>query len=100
MRRRDDQLEKETGLVRHVEKTVKALRTSASVELDDLIAIWRSRDPEAWSSSPEIYQLLGEGILEHGEPLLAYDIVSEGLENCSTDVRLRQLQGLALARSG
>jgi len=43
---------------------------------------------------------LGERILKQGAPLLAYDIVSEGLKNCSTDARLRQLPGLALARSG
>ncbi len=76
------------------------LRGSASVELADLMAIWRSRDLEEWTSSPEIYQLLGEKVLKQGEPLLAYDIVSEGLKNFSTNVRLRQLQGLALARSG
>ena len=83
-----------------IEQTLKELRTSASLELADFMTIWRSRDPENWPLSPEIYQLLGERILEHGEPLLAYDIIGEGLKNCSTDVRLRQLQGLALARSG
>ena len=83
-----------------VEKIVKALRTSAPVDLAGLMAIWRSRDLEEWSSSPRIYRLLGERILKQGEPLLAYDVVSEGLKNYPTDVRLRQLQGLALARSG
>lgn len=62
--------------------------------------MWRSRDPQQWSSSPEIYRLVGEKILDQGEPLLAYDVVSEGLKNRQEDVRLRQLQGLALARSG
>src|SRR2546425_816815 len=32
--------------------------------------------------------------------LLAYDAVTAGLEHCPNHVRLRQLQGLALARSG
>ena len=41
-----------------------------------------------------------EKFLRQGEPLLAYDVVSEGLAKCPGDVRLRQLQGLALARSG
>jgi hypothetical protein len=70
------------------------------VALADLMAMWRSRDLEEWSSSPKIYRLLGERILKQGEPLLAYDVVSEGLKNYPADVRLRQLQGLALARSG
>ena len=70
------------------------------VALADLMAMWRSRDLEEWSSSPKIYRLLGERILKQGEPLLAYDVVSEGVKNYPKDVRLRQLQGLALARSG
>jgi len=38
--------------------------------------------------------------LAQGEPLLAYDVISEGLTKSPDNVRLRQLQGLALARSG
>lgn len=43
---------------------------------------------------------LGEQHLKAGEPLLAYDVVSQALAAFPDDVRLRQLQGLALARSG
>jgi class 3 adenylate cyclase/tetratricopeptide (TPR) repeat protein len=98
--RRGKQRQKNPAPGGDIEEKVKELRTSAPVELADLMAIWRSRDPGEWPSSPEIYELLGERILKQGEPLLAYDIISEGLKNCSTGVRLRQLQGLALARSG
>src|SRR6266581_7124492 len=83
--RRRDQVQKKPKPVGAVEETVKALRTSASVGLADLMAIWRSHDPKQWSSSAKIYQLLGERILKQGAPLLAYDIISEGLKNCSTD---------------
>jgi len=38
--------------------------------------------------------------LRVGEPLLAYNAVKQGLEACPQDLRLRQLEGLALARSG
>jgi class 3 adenylate cyclase len=41
-----------------------------------------------------------EKFLAQGEPLLAYDLVSEGVAKAPQNVRLRQLQGLALARSG
>lgn len=41
-----------------------------------------------------------ENFLRQGEPLLAHDVVSEALAKSQDDVRLRQLQGLALARSG
>ena len=97
---RRNQVEKKLQAVCDAEGAVGALRTSEPVALAGLMAIWRSRDAGAWSSSPEIYELLGEKTLGQGEPLLAYDIISEGLKNRPTDVRLRQLQGLALARSG
>ena len=38
--------------------------------------------------------------LRAGEPLLAYNTATEALEKWPADLRLRQLQGLALARSG
>jgi class 3 adenylate cyclase len=41
-----------------------------------------------------------EKFLAQGEPLLAYDAASAGLTESPDNVRLRQLQGLALARSG
>ena len=41
-----------------------------------------------------------ERYLRSGEPLLAYNAVQLGLEKWPTDLRLRQLQSLALARSG
>jgi class 3 adenylate cyclase len=41
-----------------------------------------------------------EHYLRQGEPLLAYNAVQEGLRVWPGNLRLRQLQGLALARSG
>src|SRR6202045_835067 len=69
-------------------------------DLAQLMSIWRARDKTQWSQSPGNYRLLAEKILQRGEPLLAFDVVREGLSILPTDVRLRQLQGLALARSG
>lgn len=64
------------------------------------MAIWRARASEEGSGSPVIFRSLGERILAQGEPLLAYDVVTAGLALWPKDVRLRQLQGLALSRSG
>ncbi|MEP6821449.1 MAG: TRAFs-binding domain-containing protein [Chthoniobacterales bacterium] len=80
--------------------TIRELRASSSGGLADLLTVWRSHDADAWSRRPAIYSLLGEKVLKEGEPLLAYDIVAEGMNYAPDDVRLRQLQGLALARSG
>ena len=76
------------------------LRSVASGDLAGLIAIWCTRDTALWSRSPEVYRAIGQRILQQGEPLLAFDVVQEALAIFAGDVRLRQLQGLALARSG
>lgn len=71
-----------------------------SLNLRDLSDIWRGRSSNNWRNVPEIYRHLGHRILGIGEPLLAFDVISEGLEVWSNDLRLRQLLGLALARGG
>jgi class 3 adenylate cyclase len=48
---------------------------------------------------PETVRLLAERMLALEEPLLAFDVLTVGLEHHPGDVRLRQLLGLALARS-
>jgi class 3 adenylate cyclase/tetratricopeptide (TPR) repeat protein len=59
---------------------------------------WRSR--RIRELPLDEYQRLAEGMLDLQEPLLAFDIASEGLKNWPTNVRLRQLRALALARRG
>ena len=73
---------------------------NTTATLTELMSVWRARDVEEWSRSPGTYRTLAEKILGQGEPLLAYDVVSEALAKWPEDIRLRQLQGLALARSG
>ena len=79
---------------------VETPSTMAPATLAELMSVWRARDVEDWSRSPGTYRTLAEKILGQGEPLLAYDVVSEALAKWPEDIRLRQLQGLALARSG
>ena len=50
--------------------------------------------------SPEAAIEAAERHLQHGEPLSAYNAVQPALERWPGHVRLRQLQALALARSG
>ena len=83
-----------------MENTKEVLASIASADLPGLMAIWRSHQNESWSASPDVYRVIGENLLKLGEPLLAYDVIREGLGVWSQDLRLRQLQGLALARSG
>src|SRR5262249_9213127 len=81
-------------------KPENVLSSIGSASLNELMSIWRACALEKGSGSPAVFRCLGERILAHGEPLLAYDVVRAGLDNWPKDVRLRELQGLALARSG
>ncbi len=59
--------------------------------------------PAGLASDPDALKLRiaeAEHFLHAGEPLLAFNEVQLGLESWPESVRLRQLQGLALARSG
>jgi class 3 adenylate cyclase len=81
-------------------ETDQRLPSAIRCDFAQLIGTWQARDKMQWSQNPDKYRGLAEKILQLGEPLLAFDVVSEGLSILPADVRLRQLQGLALARSG
>lgn len=81
-------------------RTPQPLDNLDTLDLASLFTLWQAHNPDQWSDTPEIYTSLGDRILKSGEPLLAHDVLSEGLKHWPTNVRLRQLQALALARSG
>ncbi len=83
-----------------VQEALARLKRSERIDLTGLLHIWSSISAEHWDGSSKIYELLGNRILKVGEPLLAYDVISAGLDLWPKNVRLRQLLGLALARSG
>lgn len=56
--------------------------------------------PQDAVDTPEAAAALAEECLHRGEPVLAYNAAQAGLVRRPEHVRLRQLQGLALARSG
>ena len=64
------------------------------------VAYWDGRDRELWASCVENFRLLADQFARMGEPLLSYDVASEGLNYFPGDTRLRHLLALALARSG
>jgi len=79
---------------------LQVLGNQAQQDLASLQSLWRGHDPDIWSRNAEAYKLAAEKILKLGEPLLGFDVVSEGIRYRPNDVRLRQLLALALARSG
>jgi tetratricopeptide (TPR) repeat protein len=77
-----------------------SLDRPADLNLKALVGAWQAHDPARWASRPEIYRRLSERLLKLGESLLAYDVAREGLKTLPGDLRLRQLQALALSRAG
>jgi class 3 adenylate cyclase/tetratricopeptide (TPR) repeat protein len=64
------------------------------------IELWQTLKSSSGPFPTKIYQDLGQHIMRLGEPLLAYDVVAEGLKLWPQETRLRQLMALALLRSG
>ena len=69
------------------------------VSINQLVILWRGRDPNTFAQNPELYQCLAERSLRLGEPLLACDIIREG--RAIQDLReLKLLHLRALTQSG
>jgi class 3 adenylate cyclase/tetratricopeptide (TPR) repeat protein len=72
----------------------------SEASLAEALSLWRRKTTGAWSDSSLLFAKLAERLLALGEPLIAYDVASEGLRQFAGEIRLRQLLALALARSG
>lgn len=68
--------------------------------LPALFRLWSQHDREGWSGEAGRYVDFAGRALQRGDPLLAFEVVSEGLDAHPEHLRLRQLQALALARAG
>ena len=68
--------------------------------LAGLRTVWEKRRRNAWAGDVAVYRQAVGAALKLGEAFLAYDIAREGLQIFAGDVRLLQLQALALARTG
>jgi class 3 adenylate cyclase/tetratricopeptide (TPR) repeat protein len=70
------------------------------LDLAKSLELWQTLKSSSGPLPAKIYQDLAQHVMRLGEPLLAYDIVAEGLKLWPTETRLRQLMALALLRSG
>lgn len=84
-----------------LEKTA-SVPSNQSLENASLTSLlsWRRALLNEKTRSPDLYCALGDKLLKLGEPLMAYDLLTEGLTHWPTRLRLKQLLALALARSG
>ncbi len=81
-------------------KLLQLLQDPAQQDRASLQRLWRAHEPDTWAGNADAYKVLAERTLKAGEPLLAYDVIAEGIKSSPRDMRLRQLLALALARSG
>ncbi len=92
-------LENCTADNKEIALVLQTLKDSSELNLSSLLAL-QQETIKLQRCTPEIYQVLGDAILQLGEPLMAYDVVTEGLKHWANDLRLQQLLALSLARSG
>ncbi len=66
----------------------------------ELRRLWEERQAIIWFRNVEIYRRAVEQAMKLGEAFLAFDMTAEGLQAFKRNLRLIQLQALALARTG
>jgi len=89
-----------TAAARNPADVVSRAVLPPNLSLAALQGLWRGHDPDEWSRNADVFITLAERMLKLGEPLFAYDVVSEGIRYFPMHVQLRQLLALSLARSG
>ena len=108
------QSEEQTDLSSDLHSLKKELECEESATIDSKVLLWRNRNQQLWQKHPSLYLQAGKGMLSSGEPLLAYDILSEGVETMGGLTMLDEVEGetrsllilllqqkaLALAQSG
>lgn len=81
-----------------LKQKIEAIRS----DLAALLVLWHERRNAAigWVGTPSTHVQLARAFIEVGAPLLGLEVAVEGLESFPRHVGLRQVRGLALARSG
>ena len=86
----EQQLKPEDSVLETVSKEIDF---DESATVDHLVSLWHSRDHGLWQAQPNLFLIAGKRMLSAGEPLLAYDILSEGVEKMGGESSLEQLTG-------
>ncbi|MEI8189291.1 MAG: adenylate/guanylate cyclase domain-containing protein, partial [candidate division NC10 bacterium] len=70
------------------------------MSLPALLTFSEPKQQERWGFDVKCYRVLSERLIKRDAPISGFDLIVQGLQRHSGDVRLRQLQGLALASAG
>ncbi|MEI7489391.1 MAG: RyR domain-containing protein, partial [Chryseobacterium sp.] len=84
---------------KNITEILDNLKNSNQMSISSLLKIQRENIHIKFYSS-SLYINLAEEILQLGEPLISYDILTEGLKYWPDDLELKNLMALALARIG
>lgn len=90
----------DTDAKSRVQEAINEIRKNPKLTVADLRRIWEQHSPALWAENVDIYRRSVDAALRLGEAFLAFDITAEGLLVFRNDLRLTQLQALALARTG
>ena len=82
------------------DQIIESLDSHTKILLQDVIALWRGRNPTIWQQDSEIYDRLCRKTIKLGEPLLACDIVREAIENFPHLTQLKFLHAETLFQCG
>jgi class 3 adenylate cyclase len=86
--------------VTNVATSVADLDLEAGGDLSVLLALWRARYATKADQSPDFTVAFSRHLIRRGEPVVAHEILAGAVETWPELAALRQLQALALARSG
>ncbi len=95
----DDSLNEESDLDAKA-KLILTQFKNPKLTAAELRRLWEERLAIIWFRNVEIYRRGVEQALKLGEAFLAFDMTAEGLQAFKRNLRLIQLQALALARTG
>ncbi len=88
----------------HVGATSAAAQPTTALDAPlvppEVLEDWQALKAAGAGTSLDDARHISEGLLRLGEPVMAYDFTLAALESHPRDVRLRQLQALALSRCG
>src|SRR5262245_48684201 len=69
-------------------------------QFPQLLQLWSSHDAARWTGHSELWRSMAQRLIAIGEPLLAYDVATQGRLTFPNDLRIAQLLALSLARMG
>ncbi len=69
-------------------------------QIEALVRSWEARDADAWKRDAGLYLSHAQQAIALGRPVLAFDIMDEGLQAFPGHHDMRYLSALALAKSG